>query len=346
MRNEFRAIGFLLVGMAIPVSLQAQWNDWLGGDGDWMEGGNWSEGAPPDDTEYAGFRDSGVNNVTLDVSQLVGRFYVWGDSVLNFALGSGVNFATDTSFFTTQTGAEANISGPAFGDMATFTVGTGEQALVLNGPSTMTFSSPLLTLNASLNVGRQGDDGTFRMENGVVVNSANVSTGNVASRDGGNNLHVEVDGAGTVLNVDSDSNIPINIASRPRADGSATNFQENNSLTISNGAQVLMNSTRDPGLSPAGVDIGHGDFYKRDNSIEVTGSGSLLEIRGENIVTRIGRPDSGSNYNNYMLVEDGGVIQTEGATEINRTLVENGELKNRLVIGEGGRLHYLGGDYN
>ena len=336
MKNELRATGLLLLAMAVPASLEAQWNDWLGGDGDWMDGGNWSEGTPPDATEYAGFRDSGVNHVTLDVSRLVGRFYVWGDSDLNLGLGSGVDFATDAGFFTTQTGSAVNISGPASGEIATFTVGTGAQALVLNGPSAMTFSGPLLTFNASLNVGRQGDDGTLRVENGAVGNSATVTTGNVADRSGGNNLHIEVDGAGTVLNVDSDSNIPINIASRPRSEGSATNFQENNSLTISDGAQVLVNNSREPGLSPAGVDIGHGDFYKRDNWIEVTGSGSLLEIRGENIVTRIGRPDSESNYNNYMLVADGGVIQTEGATEINRTLAENGELKNRLFIGDGG----------
>lgn len=190
----------------------------------------------------------------------------------------------------------------------TVTVSSGNQIIIGNATDdegTITVNgtgSQLNNSNARIRVGNAGT-GHLVIQNGAIVTTGNTYVGYGPGSVG----TVTVDGAGSVWNTDQQGGLGY------------IGRQAEGSLTISNGGVV--NTLAAPWQI--------GGLAGSTGTVEVTGSGSQLNMTGDNVNLRVGYSSTGS-----LTVNDGGVVSVEGVTS-KITLADQAGSSGTLTIGSG-----------
>ena len=325
-------------------------------DGDWLTAGNWSAGLPADlapaDLSQALFNVTAnspeTSNVTLNG---VGTFDYLGvglGKTVNLELGDGASLTGKTIIVGrfvagTVVSSHLNVTGPATGQ-ANLTWSSGFQlgGVATGLGDTATFSGPNLTITdtaANLTVGRQGNGHTLTIKDGVKYSGKAMivsATVNVTSGVG-NNHKLVVSGTGTEVSLGgqtgSTATLGLIVGSRPLTGSSSSNVQSGNAVEISNGARMtVVGDNPDATMT---VLVG-ASTYRVNNSIQVAGANSVLDLKGD-IATTIGHTTD-TSYNNRLVVNNGGTIRSEGVININNGTSIAANRRNILDVGSLGTL--------
>ena len=348
----------IFTGFALLTHLQAApvatlWNV---ENGDWLTPTNWSNGLPGDlspDTSQAVFNvtaDSPAqSDVTLGSAATFDFLGVGFGKTVNLSLGDGaylsgksIQVGRFVSGATVQA-AHWNIYGPATGQA---TIAWSSFLQIGGSPTgsgaTVTFSGANLNIldsGSNVTVGRQGNGHTLTIQNGAKYSGKGaIVSGTTAISSGvGNNHKLIVTGAGSEMTLSglsgSTSTLGLIVGSRPLTGSNSSNVQSGNTVEVSDGGKLsVIGDNPDATVS---VLVGAAT-YRVNNSIQVTGANSLLEITG-NVKTTIGL-DNLSSYNNRLSVSDGGTIRMEGQLIIQNGASTAANRRNILDIGDGGTL--------
>ncbi len=329
---------------------------WNVANGDWLDAGNWTAGAPADlspaDVSQALFNVTGsspaTSNVTVNGAAEFDYMGVGLGKTVNLSLADGASLTGETVIVGRfvagdVTPSHLNVSGPATGH-ASISWSSGFQigGVATGLGDTATFSGPNLSITdtaANLTVGRQGNGHTLTLSDGVKYSGKSMivsATVNVTSGVG-NNHKLIVTGAGTEVSLGgltgSTSTLGLVVGSRPLTGSSSSNVQSGNTVEISNGAKVTVNGNNPDATI---TNLVGANTYRVNNSIQVTGTNSVLDIKGT-ISTTIGHTTD-TSYNNRLVVNSGGTVRSEGVIIINNGTSIAANRRNILDVGNLGTL--------
>jgi hypothetical protein len=121
------------------------------------------------------------------------------------------------------------------------------------------------------------------------------------------------------------------VGSRPLTGSSASNVQSGNTVEVLDGGKLsVIGDNPDATIT---VTVG-ANTYRTNNSIQVSGVGSVLELTGA-IETTIGFNNT-TSYNNRLVVSNGGTVRTEGKVIIQNGSSTAANRRNILDIGANG----------
>ncbi len=327
---------------------------WNTGDGDWSHAAHWTNGLPGNPGagnvsrvlfELVSGQPNAVK-INVDTSSTFGYMGTSQGKSVTLEMGAGTVLENTGTLLVGRvaigaTGASSlTVKGPDTGN-ATFAVGS----LQLGGKAdasgdSITFSGENLQVTGgTLTLGRQGNQHSMSFESGVKSAFTSVlvsATADAAVSGIGNHNKLSVTGAGTEMTIRATSINGLNAGPRSLTNQSNINAPTGNTIEISDGGTIRV-------IGESSTTVSHvfvgGTIYRNNNSIQVSGENSLLEVSGNTAITIGGASDT--SYHNFMSVRQGGTIRTDVATTISNGTSTAANRRNILEIGAGGS--YLSG---
>lgn len=350
-----RCLLLLLSAAVLPASAANIDTYWQYADGEtppnpngsWSDANRWSGGVPadllPTDTNRTFFDiSSGAeSNVTVEDGYSGGfnSFYIYDGKRLNLLFGSGSSLAgAGLQVGNNDKATHLNMEGTGGNSSMSFSfINIGSGATGTGNTVTVQGSGLTVSASATTTVGRTGNAHRMIVSNGGAFNGAAlVVSGTQTTVSGvGNNHQFIVNGAGSVatFNGGSSGTLGLIVGARPTTGLTASTLQSGNRILVEDGGHLVLDAVGAAATKDVLVGYAH---YRTNNWIDISGTGSLLEVKG-NARTRIGY-DGDSTYNNRIVVRDGGAFRTDSAIEIYNSSSTAANRRNILSVENGGTL--------